>query len=78
MTEAELLGLVDRAFRSSPRPAHFTNFDHCGECAEHDELLRSRDRDTLTLDDVGNAGWDPLSFTSSAGVAYYMPALVRS
>jgi hypothetical protein len=77
MTEAELLGLVDRAFRSSPRPAHFTNFDHCGECAEHDELLRSRDRDTLTLDDVGNAGWDPLSFTSSAGVAYYMPALVR-
>jgi hypothetical protein len=77
MSETKILALVDRAFGASPRPEHFTNFNHCDECAEHDELLRSRDRDTLTVDDVGNAGWDPLSFTSSAGFAYYMPKLVR-
>jgi hypothetical protein len=31
----------------------------------------------LSLADVGNSGWDPLSFCTAAGLAYYVPALAR-
>jgi hypothetical protein len=49
MTDTEALGILDAAFGPCPRPEHFTNDKHCEECAEHDELLRNRDRDiTLT------------------------------
>ena len=72
-----ILALVDNAFGGCARPEHFTNYKHCSECAEHDELLRSRDRETLSLDDVGSPGWDCITFCSSVGVAYYMPRLAR-
>lgn len=77
MTDARILGDVQAAFAGCERPEHFTDFRHCCECAEHDELLRSRDRDTLQLEDVGNPGWDPLCFTSAAGLLYLMPAMGR-
>lgn len=77
MTDAEVLGELYAAFSGCERPEHFTDFGHCCECAEHDELLRSRDRDTLQIDDVGNPGWDPLCFTSAAGLLYLMPAMGR-
>ncbi|MBT8769066.1 hypothetical protein [Metapseudomonas boanensis] len=76
-TDAEALALIDAAFADAPRPVHFTDYRHCCECAEHDELLRSRDRSTLQHTDVGNAGWDPICFCSPEGIAYFMPALVR-
>ena len=77
MTDAEVMSILDAAFGKCGRPDHFTNFAHCCECAEHDELLRSRDRGTLRIDDVGNPGWDPLCFTSAEGLLYYLPALSR-
>lgn len=77
MTDPELLSLLAAAFGTCERPEHFTDFNHCCECAEHDELLRSRDLDTLRIEDVGNAGWDPLCFTSAAGLLYFLPALGR-
>ena len=60
-----------------PKPAHFTNPGHCQECAEHDELLSSRSRETLVMQDVGNPASNPLSFSSPEGMAYYMPSLAR-
>ena len=77
MTDREILAELDSAFGGCPRPEHFTDFRHCCECAEHDALLLLRDRETLRLEDVGNAGWDPLCFTSAEGLLYYMPALGR-
>ena len=77
MTDAEVLSVLAVAFAGCERPEHFTNFQHCCECAEHDELLRSRDLDTLRIEDVGNPGWDPLCFTSADGLLYYLPALGR-
>jgi len=68
---------INRVFGSIPKPEHFTNYLHCEECAEHDELLRSRDCSTLRIDDVGNPGWDPLCFTSPEGIGYFMPALAK-
>ena len=77
MTDAEVLSEIGVAFAACERPEHFTDFQHCCECAEHDELLRSRDRQSLRIEDVGNPGWDPLCFTSAQGLLYYLPALGR-
>jgi len=77
MSDDQLIELVDQVFGASLRPEHFTDFEHCEECAEHDDLLRSRDRVSLTIDDVGNPGWDPLVASSASGIAYFMPTLVR-
>jgi hypothetical protein len=71
------LASIDEAFGPIERPEHFTNYDHCCECAEHDELLRSRTRDTLKIEDVGQPGSDPICFTSPQGIAYFFPALAR-
>ena len=76
-TDAEILAQIDAAFGIVERPEHFTDYRHCCECAEHDELLRSRDRETLRIADVGNPGWDPLCFAFPQGIAYYFPALAR-
>ena len=77
MTDADVLSMLKAAFGKCERPEHFTNFEHCCECAEHDALLCSRDRDSLLIEDVGNPGRDPLCFTSAEGLLYYLPALGR-
>jgi hypothetical protein len=76
-TDAEILALIDAAFMSVDKPEHFTNFTHCEECAEHDEMLRSRDRESLRIEDVGNICWQPIGFSSPQGVAHFFPALAR-
>jgi len=76
-TDAQILQTVQQAFAECRRPEHFTNFTHCEECAEHDEVLRSRDVHTLRIEDVENPGWEPICFTTDEGFAYYLPALVR-
>ncbi len=59
------------------KPAHFTNYRHCEECAEHDQTLLTHSLDQLGMAQLGNPGWDPLCFCSSEGKRYLMPALVR-
>jgi hypothetical protein len=75
--DREMLEKLQQAFQDCPRPEHFTNFDHCEECAEHDRTLLSRTPDTLKIEDVGNPGWEPMCFTAPAGFAYYLPSLAR-
>jgi hypothetical protein len=77
LSDAQILASIERAFAGCARPDHFTNYTHCDECAEHDEILRSRDVVTLCLEDVGNPGWDPICFISPQGFVYYLPALAR-
>ena len=74
---AEVISEVDSAFAECPKPERFGNYEHCEECAEHDRLLRDRTRGTLRIEDVGNVGWDPISFSDPPGLAYYFPALAR-
>jgi hypothetical protein len=76
-TDQEIIDTVRHAFAAEPRPEHFTDHRHCCECAEHDALLASRDLDSLRLEDVNNAGWDPICFVTAEGFRYYLPALVR-
>jgi hypothetical protein len=73
----EIFQAIRAAFADCRRPEHFTNYTHCEECHEHDEVLCAHDVDTLALDDVGNPGWDPICFISPQGFAYYFPALAR-
>jgi len=75
-TDEQVLSEIDAAFYSVEKPEHFMDYTHCEECAEHDQLLRERDRETLRIEDVGNICWQPISFSSVQGIAYYMPALV--
>jgi hypothetical protein len=65
-----------RLFKAE-KPAHFTDFTHCEECAEHDQTLLAADIDHIGLAELGNPGWDPLCFCHSAGLRHYLPALVR-
>jgi len=60
-----------------PKPDHFTDYQHCCECAEHDQTLLTFDVDSIGLPELGNAGWDPLCFSSADGLRYYLPALIR-
>lgn len=76
-TDTSIQALIDAEFGNIARPEHFTNFSHCCECAEHDELLRSRNRETLRVEDINNPGWDPLCFCSPEGLAYLFPSLAR-
>lgn len=76
-SDADILQTVQQAFAGCRRPEHFTDYTHCEECAEHDELLRSRNIQTLRIEDVGNPGWDAISFATSEGFTYYFPALAR-
>ena len=60
-----------------PKPMHFTNYRHCCECAEHDATLLAQDVNSISIEQLGNPGWDPLCFATPEGFLYYMSALVR-
>ena len=62
---------------AAKKPSHFTDFDHCSECAEHDQTLLGSSIDEIGLKELGNPGWDPICFCSAEGIEYYFPALVR-
>lgn len=68
---------IDQAFGDVPKPEHFTEYTHCSECKEHDNTLRMKPRETLRREDLGNAGWDPVTFSSADGIGYLFPALAR-
>lgn len=77
-TDDEIIARIDAAFAGLPRPEHFyANPNHCDECAEHDELLRTHQPDALTMKEVGHASWDPVTGASPAAFAYLAPALAR-
>lgn len=76
-THAEVLAAVDAAFGNAQKPEQFMEYAGDPESTEHNELLQTRDRETLRIEDVGNICWQPISACSPEGMAYYMPALAR-
>lgn len=77
MTDDALLGQVEAAFGAVARPRHFHDDLDDPEAADHDTLLRSRNRGSLTIEDVGNMGWDPFVDCLPQGLAFYFPTLIR-
>jgi hypothetical protein len=59
------------------KPEHFTNYNHCDECAEHDEVLLKSSIDSIGLKELGNPAWDPIFSCSNEGKKYYMPSFIR-
>ena len=59
----------------APKPENFGDFDHCQKCAEYNQILKSKDLESITLDDI--EPHSPFFFSSDEGKRYYMPALVR-
>jgi hypothetical protein len=72
-SDRQIIGLVRKAFETEPRPEHFTNYWHYCECAEHNEVLCSRDVASLKVEDVNNAAWEPIGFLTTEGFRYYLP-----
>ena len=60
-----------------PKPSSFGNPLHCCECFEYDETLRTHNIDSIGRDQLGNPGWDPMTYSSVDGAMYYMPALIK-
>ncbi len=77
LSDDGVLAMFETEFRAVPRPAHFTDYTHCDECREHDELLRARDRSTLAIEDVGSQAWNPITMATPEGFAYFLPTLAR-
>lgn len=75
--DAAVLAVVAEAFGRAERPEHFTNYQHCGECLEHDELLRARDPETIGIEDVGSMAWNPITMAAPQAFAYFLPGLAR-
>jgi hypothetical protein len=73
----DVLVAIRRAFADVPRPEQFTDCRHRSDRAEHEETLRAHTPDTISLEQVGNAGWDPICFVSIEGFKYFMPGLAR-
>ena len=66
-----------RLFAEHPRPATFTNVDHCSECAEHHEELAPHTPETIERQHLGHPGWDPITFATDEAFLYYLPGLAR-
>jgi hypothetical protein len=75
--DKKILDIVDRSFSHFTKPEHFTNYTHCDECQEHDNTFLKRTRETVRREDLGNVGWDPVTFTNAEGIAYLFPTLAR-
>lgn len=76
-TDHAILFEIDKAFGSVARPEWFTVADGDPETMDHEALLSSRDRETLTLEDVNRPGYDPMTECLLPGYAYYFPTLAR-
>lgn len=76
-SDRDVLDQIDSAFSEVAKPTHFTDYAHCDECNEHDTTLRARTRETLRRSDLGNPGWDPITFSTAHGIGYLFPSLVR-
>ncbi len=74
---AELIAEAKVLFGDVPRPDNFTDFEHCCECAEHDETLQAHTPDTIGYAELGTPGWDPVCFATPEAYKYYFPAFVR-
>lgn len=76
MTESEH-AVISGAFSSHPRPAVFTDVEHCTECVEHNRTLAALYPETMAVEDLGHPGWDPISFATPETFLYFFPSLAR-
>ncbi len=78
MHTIHILNAIHKAFFEVEKPVHFCNYKHCCECAQHDQTLIKYTRETISFEQLGYPGWDPVCFiNTNQGFQYYLPALAR-
>lgn len=79
MDRGQALHLLEDAFRDCPRPdgLFIRGTCRCEECEEHNATLASHTPQSMTLDDFGNGGWDPICMASDAAFLYFLPGMFR-
>ena len=53
------------------------NPGHCEECAEHEAAMQAVTPESVSLEQVGNPGWDPVCYLTDEAWRYFMPGLAR-
>lgn len=66
-----------KAFSEFEKPEHCTNYEHCEECAEHDQTLIKKTKTNLSIEDVGTVCWGPVPFMTMQALMYFMPRLIE-
>lgn len=79
MKPLEAIQKVRETFRDARRPEglFIAGTCRCEECEEHNRTLSSHDVHSITMEELGNPGWDPICFASDAAFLYYLPAMFR-
>jgi len=72
-----ILNNLYETFSEHKRPSHFTDYQHCPECNDHDQMMLSATLETLDSEHLGNAGWSPFSFLTVDGFSHYMPRIME-
>ncbi len=75
--DKSILAEIETAFGNVDRPELFTVADGDPETMDHEALLNSKNRETLTLEDVNRPGYNPMTECLPPGFAYYFPTLAR-
>jgi len=78
MDKDAVLAVVDQAFGHLHRPETMVRDpNHCEECAEHEAVMQAATPQTITLNEIGNPGWDPVCYLSDEAFCYFMPGFSR-
>ena len=72
---ATTLEEIKKMFAAESRPEAYTDYNHCEECADHNETLKNYDRYALPLEELNNPGWDPICFVTPEAFRYLFPRL---
>lgn len=73
----QLIEAIYAEFSCFEKPPHSTNYKHCPECADYDELLKSVARENLSVEEIGTVCWGPVAFLLPEAMAYYLPRLME-
>jgi hypothetical protein len=70
--------MVRDAFQDAIRPAEFIRGTcYCEECLEHNETMEAHTPATISMEELGNAAWDPMCFANDQAFVYYLPGMIR-
>ncbi|THB79917.1 MAG: hypothetical protein D6B25_00055 [Desulfobulbaceae bacterium] len=66
-----------QAFKNFSRPENFTDYEHCPECYDHNETMKSARLTTLNSEHFGTPGYNPFNFLTAEAIGHFMPRLLE-
>lgn len=66
------------AFAEAVRPDLFIRGTClCEECDQHNETMKANTPESMSLEQFGNPGWDPMCMANDQAFSYFLPGMVR-